>query len=111
MLGATTPVVGAQSATRDARGGAATVRLFRFRPDTLRVRAGAPATWVNRDAIAHTVTSGTPGAPDGRFAAPLDSAGARARLRIARPGTYPYFCERHAFMRGVLVVTPTAHQP
>jgi plastocyanin len=76
------------------------VKLFRFRPGTLDVAAGRAVTWVNRDDIGHTVTSGTPEAPSGRFDAPLAGPASTATIRFAEPGVYPYFCSRHPAMRG-----------
>jgi plastocyanin len=83
------------------------VRLFSFQPDTLRVAAGTRVVWANGDEIEHTVTSGTPGQADGRFALRLAGVGDSAAVVLDRPGTYAYYCERHPSMRGALVVTRT----
>ena len=71
------------------------VQLFQFRPGELQVRSGTRLTWTNHDDIAHTVTSGAPGAPDGRFDLPLPGKGTTGAVTIAEPGVYPYFCRRH----------------
>jgi plastocyanin len=76
------------------------VKLFQFRPRTLDVAAGTAVTWVNRDDIGHTVTSGTPEAPGGPFDAALAGTASTATIRFAQPGVYPYFCRRHQAMRG-----------
>ena len=84
------------------------IRTFQFGPATLQVPAGAEVVWSNRDAIAHTVTSGTPDRPDGVFSGALADTTAEFRHRFDRAGTYPYFCERHHFMRGeIRVVSST----
>jgi plastocyanin len=83
---------------------AATVRLFQFQPASLQVDPGGRVTWTNQDEIVHTVTSGAPGAPDGRFEAALAGKGATASVVFAAPGVYPYFCARHPSMRGEVVV-------
>ena len=80
------------------------VQVFQFRPGRLEVKAGTPVTWTNGDDITHTVTSGTPGAPDGRFAQRLEGRGAAATVELTNPGVYPYFCERHPSMRGEIRV-------
>jgi plastocyanin len=87
-----------------ASGAEVEIRLFQFTPVRLDVARGAEVTWTNRDDIRHTVTSGTPGRSDGRFAGALDGAGTAARVRFAEPGVYPYFCDRHQEMRGAIHV-------
>ncbi|HEX2500804.1 MAG TPA: plastocyanin/azurin family copper-binding protein [Methylomirabilota bacterium] len=82
----------------------ATIRVFQFQPSAVEVRAGARVTWTNQDDITHTVTSGAPGSPDGRFDVPLAGKGASGSATFAAPGVYPYFCARHQSMRGEVVV-------
>ena len=83
---------------------AATVRVFQFQPGALEVRAGTRVTWTNQDDITHTVTSGLPGSPDGRFDVQLAGKGTSGNASFAEPGVYPYFCARHPSMRGEVVV-------
>jgi plastocyanin len=95
-------------ASPDAR---ADVRLFRFEPRALEVRAGTRVVWLNRDETAHTVTAGAPdsaGAPAPRpeFDAPLAARGDSAAVVFDRPGEHPYHCARHPFMRGTVRVVP-----
>lgn len=89
------------------------VELVAFKPDTLTVEPGAVVTWTQRDAGAHTVTSGTveQGAglsqarPDGRFDSGPVERGGTFRFTFTQPGTYEYFCSLHpATMRGEVVV-------
>jgi plastocyanin len=73
-----------------------TVRAFNFQPDPLVVRAGAMVTFVNDDAIDHTVTAGTRAAPEpDRFDGELPTKGARFELTLDDPGVYEYFCRIH----------------
>ena len=94
------------------------VRTFRFAPHTLRLQTGTTVQWRNDDEIAHTVTSGmqpkqgVPGVssdraahPDGVFDHRLDGAGSTVTVRLDEAGTYPYFCDIHAGMSGVIVVS------
>ncbi len=82
------------------------VALFRFQPGTLEVKAGTSVTWRNDDAILHTVTAGTPGAPSGEFDEELSDKGATASVTFDKPGTFAYFCARHPeAMRGTVTVT------
>jgi plastocyanin len=90
------PVIGAPTGVE--------VRLFQFKPPRLEVRAGHAVTWSNQDDIRHTVTSGSPDRRDGAFEAALDGRGATTRITFARPGIFPYFCDRHQSMRGEIHV-------
>ena len=85
------------------------VDLVAFMPETIEVRAGSTVTWRQRDAGAHTVTSGTVqqgGAgvtqqPDGRFDSGQVAPGGTFERTFDQAGTYPYFCTLHpATMRG-----------
>jgi plastocyanin len=90
---------GGQRATVD-------VRTFQFRPDPLKVPAGTRVTFVNHDAIGHTVTSGTRKDPDGHFDLKLAASTGKATITFADAGTYRYFCSVHpgAGMTGEVIV-------
>jgi plastocyanin len=98
-LGAAAPALSADGAMVDAA-----VRVFQFQPGVLEVRGGTRVTWTNQDDITHTVTSGRPGDPDGRFDVQLAGKGTSGSATFAAPGVYPYFCARHPSMRGEVVV-------
>ena len=83
---------------------AAAIRVFQFQPGALEVRAGTRVTWTNQDDITHTVTSGLPGSPDGRFDVQLAGKGTSGSTTFVDPGVYPYFCAKHPSMRGEVVV-------
>jgi plastocyanin len=55
--------------------------------------------WKNDDPLAHTVT-----ADDGSWDSGLIQPGATWRRTFDRPGTYPFHCTPHPFMKGVVVV-------
>jgi plastocyanin len=57
-----------------------------------------------QDEITHTVTSGVPGSPDGRFDLRLTGKGAIGSATFGSPGVYPYLCSRHQSMHGEVVV-------
>lgn len=73
-----------------------------FGRDTVEITAGTTVEWVNLDPLVHTVT-----ARDGSFDSGLIEAGARWRRTFADPGTFPYACTPHPFMRGTIRVTAT----
>ena len=73
-----------------------TVRTFAFQPDPLVVPAGTTITFLNEDAIDHTVTAGTREDPTPEvFDGELPEQGATFKLTLDEPGTYDYFCEIH----------------
>jgi plastocyanin len=81
------------------------IRSFGFRNAAIEVPVGTRVTWTNRDAVEHTVTSGAADSSDRRFTGTLQGPGATFSHRFDRVGTYPYFCDRHHFMRGEIRVT------
>jgi plastocyanin len=81
----------------DGRGTTLALEDLCFSPTVLRVEAGSTVTIVNRDPIDHPLAR--PGGEwdwDGR-------AGDRTTVRLARAGTYPFFCYAHPGMVGVVV--------
>lgn len=88
---------------------AVTIEDFVYTPEAVTVPVGAAVTWTNEDIFGHTVTSGTPEDPDGRFDHTLgettDGEGTQATVTFEEPGTYQYFCAFHPQMRGEVRVT------
>ena len=80
-----------------------------YDPATLTVKKGDKITVTNKDALPHTVTSGT-GPTDPNSAAQFDTsileAGATADIETTNmnPGEYPYHCAVHPYMLGKVVV-------
>jgi plastocyanin len=72
---------------------------MRFAPAELRVKAGATVEWVNDDEVPHTAT-----AKDQRWDSGMLQKGQSWRRTFPTPGRYPYFCQVHPFMKGVVVV-------
>ncbi|MFN2471708.1 MAG: cupredoxin domain-containing protein [Gaiellaceae bacterium] len=87
---------------RPPAAGKRAVRIasFAFRPQTLRVPAGATVRWTNDDAAPHTAT-----ASNGSFSSPQLRRGQSWTRRFARPGRFAYVCALHPGMRGTVVVT------
>ena len=81
-----------------------TIQTFQFKPTPVEVPAGTKVSFTNQDDITHTVTSGTPDSPDGRFSHRLEGKGSAATIELGKSGVYPYFCERHRSMRGEIRV-------
>lgn len=77
-----------------------------FIPATVTIDAGGEVTWVNDDAVTHTVTSGvlTDGGPDGVFDSGLFSPATSFSHKFEEVGEYPYFCLVHPWMEGLVIV-------
>ncbi|HKY52032.1 MAG TPA: plastocyanin/azurin family copper-binding protein [Candidatus Limnocylindria bacterium] len=78
-------------------------RAFTFDPRELSVDRGATVTWTNTDMIEHTVTSGEPGAPTGKFDKTVEPNGTFS-FTFADAGTYDFFCNFHRSMVGQISV-------
>ncbi len=76
-----------------------------YSPSRVTLRSVDTLVWSNDDTSAHTITSGTPqDGPTGHFDSSLIMSGAEYRLELDSPGTYPYFCMVHPWMKGTVVV-------
>ena len=78
-----------------------------FFPNRLTISMGAPLTWQNRTQEPHTIVSDD---CRSRNTCSFDSGflgpNARFTLPPLKPGTYPYHCGIHPFMRGLLAIHP-----
>ena len=76
-----------------------------YSPPTWRVRSGQKVQWHNRSMQTHTITHDGCGQ---RAGCAFHSGHLHPReqfvARDLEPGTYPYHCNIHPFMRGVIVV-------
>lgn len=76
------------------------IKDFAYGPETVTIPAGGTVTWTNQDAAPHTAT-----AQDREVL----QSGALAQgesysQTFDTPGTYEYFCEFHAGMKGTVIV-------
>jgi plastocyanin len=71
-------------------------------PATTTVKVGSTVKWINKDAMAHTVTSDDATTFD---SGTLDAGGTFSYVANTA-GSFPYHCNFHANMKGTLVVTP-----
>lgn len=77
---------------------------FAFNPGTLTVSAGTTITWTNKDNVTHTVTSGTPGSPNGLFDSGNLGPNTTFTFTFDSAATYPYYCVPHASSMQATVV-------
>lgn len=79
---------------------------FRFKPASIEVAAGTTVTWINRDATAHTVTSGSKDDPKpDEYDIRVEEKDEEITFTYDEPGTYDYYCVLHPFMEGTVTVT------
>ncbi|HLG68480.1 MAG TPA: cupredoxin domain-containing protein [Acidimicrobiales bacterium] len=76
------------------------IENFSFHPATFAVEPGATITVRNEDAVTHTFT-----AEGGSFnSGDIGPGQAKTVTAPSKKGTYPYLCQIHQFMTGVLTV-------
>ncbi|MBI4336687.1 MAG: cupredoxin domain-containing protein [Chloroflexi bacterium] len=98
----------ASAAPAQAASFSVDIRDYAFSPDSLTVSVGDTVTWTNRDVDVHTSTSGAPFNPDGLWESGILNTGQSYARTFDAPGTFPYFCAVHPFMKGTMVVQGTA---
>jgi plastocyanin len=70
-----------------------------FMNGEVRVATGRTVTFDNRDSQAHTATGA-----NGSFDTGTIPAGEVSRVTFDEPGTFPYICSFHPFMKGTVTV-------
>jgi plastocyanin len=94
------------------------IENFAYNPADITVPVGTTVTWVNQDAVGHTVTEGDPNSPKAANLRVFDSSGEALTGKVAligpgqswnytftTPGTYEYYCIVHPYMIGQITVT------
>ena len=77
---------------------------YEFQPASRTVAVGDVVRWTFAG-DPHSVTSGVPGSPDGRFDSGIKDPGGSFQFKFVTAGTYRYYCQVHAEqMFGTLVV-------
>jgi plastocyanin len=78
------------------------MREIEFAPESVRVAAGSTVSWVNRDAVAHTIVMGTD--IYNEFTSGEVEPGATYSRTFDKTGEVEYRCTIHASMAGALNV-------
>ena len=76
------------------------ITAMQFQPAAIRVKAGETVTWVNQEAMPHTITSSS---GDLLASDRLGRGGSYAHT-FTDPGTYTYYCSLHPSMIGEVIV-------
>ncbi len=74
------------------------IQNYAFTPQILTVKVGTTVTWVNRDAVQHTVDWGD-------VESSALNTGDSFQYTFLTPGTYSYYCSLHPQMTGKIIVT------
>jgi plastocyanin len=72
---------------------------FLYEPEEITVEAGTTVLFTNEDEAPHTAT-----ADDSSFDTERLGLGDTSEITFDEPGTYPYYCRFHMFMKGSVVV-------
>jgi len=94
------PVAAATGANAASQSVAVEIKNFAFNPPEITVPVGGSVTWTNDDTVPHTATGRDRKALQSGTIAP----GASFTQKFDTAGTYDYFCEFHANMKGTIVV-------
>jgi len=81
-----------------------TMSNFLFQPNSVSIAVNDIVTWINDDTTAHTVTSGTQVAPDGKFNSGNLAPNSIVCMQFMSSGLYQYFCNIHPSMTGTVAV-------
>ena len=76
------------------------IEYFKYAPDPIEIMAGETVTWVNHDAVPHTVTATKGETPKSETLGLGDSY----LQTFTTPGTFVYICLYHRQMHGTIVV-------
>jgi plastocyanin len=76
------------------------IKGFKYMPPNATVKAGTKLAFTNGDTAPHTATV----KQEGGFDTGSLKKGQRRAVMLDRPGTYEYFCQFHAFMKGKVTV-------
>lgn len=72
---------------------------YLFLPKVIEIQAGTTIEWTNTDAVVHTVS-----ADNGAWNSGAIPTGQTWQATFTRPGSYPFHCGPHPFMKGVVIV-------
>src|SRR5215204_4449652 len=89
-----------QSASQEVPADATTVRIVNlaFNPAEVTISTGSTVSWTNDDSVPHTVTS-----TDGVFDSGIFDPGANFTWTFDQPGSFPYACQIHPQMQGMVI--------
>lgn len=90
------------TAGRPTAPGQVAIVDYDFSPNSITVNVGDTVTWTNQDTSDHWVVS-APTSP-ASFDLGRQATAATVNHTFTAPGSYPYFCNLHNYMKGTVVV-------
>jgi plastocyanin len=75
------------------------IKDFAFNAPSIEIASGTTVTWTNNDSTPHTVSQSGGGFESGKI-----DPGGTFSFTFDEPGTYDYFCQFHANMKGTIIV-------
>jgi len=106
---------GTEGTAAESEANTVRIQTFAYVPKIAEVEVGTPVTFVNDDDILHTFTSGkakdqgipgvsedVPAKPDGLFDEDVDLDDS-FEFTFDKAGKYPYYCDIHSGMSGVVI--------
>lgn len=100
-VGTGSPVTTSQALPRGP--GEVLIHDYDFSPTTGHGNVGTTITWTNTDVSDHWVIS-APASPEA-FDLGRQRTGASVTHTFTAPGSYPYYCKLHNYMKGTVVVS------
>ena len=76
------------------------IQGFEFKPSSLTINVGDSVVWTNKDSVQHTVTSDS---GNELKSSSLSNGGSYSHTFLI-PGTYPYHCAPHPYMKATITV-------
>ena len=96
---ATSPAPSASPAPNASPAVVVHMKNFAFVPQSVTIHAGQSVKWINDDSVSHSATANDHSWNSGE----LDN-GQSWTYAFSAAGTYQYFCDDHAFMKGTVIV-------
>jgi plastocyanin len=112
-LGTPVDLTGSQNVTIKIIDTNTNITGFWYDHPNVKIKVGTTVTWVNISSAPHTITSGTAGAPDGKFDSTTQNpvlqpnnqgASSTFSVTFTKAGSYPYYCSLHPYMIGLVQV-------
>ena len=91
----------AAQARDDEKAHKITIKNLKYDPPKLTIKAGETVQWTNADDNDHTVT----GDAKDSFDSENMGNGDKFRHTFAKAGKFPYHCQYHPRMKGLIIVT------
>lgn len=97
--GGDTPTTVTTGPSTGTEGAQVVISNYAYEPAEVTIKAGESVTWTNEDSVRHNAAS-----DENAFEGPLLSKGESYTFTFDAPGTYPYHCTPHPYMKATVIV-------